>query len=234
MKSAMLFLALLISAAATFSQDCKGFYFMKNGEVQMTVYDKKGEENGKITYTISDVATSGSSTTASFTSEMVSQKGKSLSKSSGKYKCSAGVLYVDAKVAMPQENMAAYKDMDIKAEEVFIEYPSSFSEGQTLKDISFKTEVYNKGALMTTINFDEVNRKVVTRESVTTPAGTWDCWKITYDMKFKALTSPLNIGIPVNMQVNEWFAPGFGIVKSETYNKSGKLMGSTAITSAKK
>jgi hypothetical protein len=207
---------------------------MHNGEAQMTVYDKKGEENGKLTYTISDVSVSGSTTTANFQSEMVNEKGKTLSKGAGKYKCSGGVFYADAKVAMPQENMAAYKDMDVKAEEVFIEYPSSLSAGQTLKDVNFKMEVYNKGNLFATVTFNEINRRVENKESVTTPAGTWDCWKIAYDMKFKASTAPLNIGIPFNMQITEWFAPGFGIVKTETYNKNGKLMGSTLITSVKK
>ncbi len=42
------------------------------------------------------------------------------------------------------------------------------------------------------------------------------------------------IGIPVNMVVNEWFVPGFGVVKTESYNKKGKLMGSTLLTSIKK
>jgi len=135
------------------------------------------------------------------------------------------VLYADAKVAMPQENMAAYKDMEVKAEETFIEYPSSLSADQSLKDVNFKMEMYNKGTLFVTITFDEVNRKVINKESITTPAGTWDCWKITYDMKFKASTAPLNIGIPFNMLVTEWFCPGFGIVKSETYTKNGKLVG---------
>ncbi|HLG40862.1 MAG TPA: hypothetical protein VI461_14380 [Chitinophagaceae bacterium] len=234
MRSACIIILFLLAFGQTNSQECKGFYYMSNGEVQMTVYDKKGEENGKVTYHISDAAASGSAMTANFTSEMVNEKGKTLSKGSGKYKCTGGVFYADAKVAMPQENMAAYKDMDVKAEDVFIEYPSSMAAGQALKDVNFKMEVFNKGALFATITFDELNRKVESKESITSPSGTWDCWKITYDVKFKASMAPLNIGIPLNMQITEWFAPGFGVVKTETYNKNGKLMGSTLITSVKK
>jgi hypothetical protein len=231
MKRILLFIGLTGVFLRIHAQDCKGFYFMKNGEVQMTLYDKKGEANGKLTYTISDVNTSGGATTASFKSEMVNDKGKVVNKGSGQYKCSAGVLFVDAKVALPQENMGAYKDAEVKAEQVFIEYPSSMSAGQELKDVKFKMEIYNKGSLSATINFDEVNRKVIAKESVVAAASTWDCWKITYDVKFKALAAPLGIGIPVNMTVTEWFAPGFGIVRSETYNKGGKLIGSSVITS---
>jgi hypothetical protein len=234
MKAFTFFISLFLTVVSACAQNCKGFYYLNNGEMQMTTYDRKGEANGKLTYTISGAATSGTTTTANFTSEMVNDKGKTLSKGAGKYKCTDGVLFVDAKVAMPQENMAAYKDMDVKAEESFIEYPSTITAGQTLKDVNFKMDIYSKENLFATITFDEVNRKAEAKESVTTPAGTWDCWKITYDMKFKASLAPLNIGVPINMKITEWFAPGFGVVKSETHNKNDKLMGSTMITSVKK
>lgn len=234
MKPALIFSALLLIFTPSRAQDCKGFYYLNNGEVQMTVYDKKGSENGKLTYTISGAASNSGTTTAGFTSEMVNEKGKSISKASGTYKCSGGIMYLDARVAMPQEQLSAYKDMEVKADEIFIEYPASMSAGQTLKDANFKMEVFNKGNLFATATFDQVNRKVVAKETITTPAGTWECWKITYDAKFRSAVAPMNIGIPLNLQGTEWFAPGFGIVKTETFNKNGKLMGSTMITSVKK
>ena len=208
---------------------------MNNSTVEMTTYDKKAKESGRLTYTISDLIKTGNATTASFVSEMVDEKGKSISKGVGKYKCSGGILFIDAKVAMPQEQMAAYKNMDVKADEVYIEYPASLSAGQSLKDANFKMDVINKGTAFSTVTMDQTNRKVEGKETVTSAAGTWDCWKITYDGRFKAtIGGPAGIGIPVNFKSTEWFAPGFGIVKTEAYNKNGKLMGSTLITSVKK
>lgn len=224
---------LLFSSA--FSQNCSGYYYLSNSSVVMTTYDKKAKENGKVTYTISDIKKTGDAITANFTSEMVDEKGKSLSKGSGKYKCAGGNLFVDARTSMPQEQMGAYKDMDVKADEVFIEYPASFSSGQSLKDANFKMEVINKGNAFSTITMNQTNRKVEGKESVTSPAGTWECWKISYDGRFRATVGgPSGIGIPFNFKSTEWFAPGFGIVKTETYNKNGKLIGSTLITAVKK
>lgn len=235
MKSIIAMLGLFVLAGSVSSQDCAGYYYLTNSAVEMTTYDRKQKESGKITYTISDVKKSGDITTASFTSQMVDEKGKALSKGNGVYKCSGGSIFVDARVAMPQEQMAAYKDMDVKAEETFIEYPASLSAGQSLEDVNFKMDVINKGSAFSTITLDETNRKVEGKESITTPAGTWDCWKITYDARFRATVGgPSGIGIPVNFKSTEWFAPGFGIVKTETYNKNGKLMGSTLITAVKK
>lgn len=235
MRQIITILCLLLCGFVANAQDCSGYYYLTNSSVEMTTYDRKDKESGKVTYTISDIKKSGDMTTANFTANMVDEKGKALSKSSGVYKCSGGSLYVDARVAMPQEQMAAYKDMEVKAEEVFIEYPATVAAGQSLPQVNFKMDVINKGSTFSTITLEQTNRKVEGKESITTPAGTWDCWKITYDGRFRAtLGGPSGIGIPVNFKSTEWFAPGFGIVKTETYNKNGKSMGSTLITAVKK
>jgi hypothetical protein len=235
MKLLVAFVCTFLLLAFTHAQPCSGYYYLTNGTVEMTTYDKKAKENGKITYTISNVNQTGNTTSASFASEMKDEKGKSLSKGAGKYKCSDGILFIDAKVAMPQEQMGAYKDMDVKAEDAFIEYPAIFSDGQSLNDVDFKMDIINKGAVFSVISLAQSNRKVEGKESITSPAGTWECWKISYDGRFKAtIGGPSGIGIPVNFKSTEWFAPGFGIVKTETYNKNGKLVGSTLITSVKK
>jgi hypothetical protein len=232
MKSVIFFAALFLTAIGMYAQDCKGFYYLDNSEVQMTMYDRKAKESGKVTYKISDVAKSGATTTANFTSEVVDEKGKSLSKGAGKYKCTGGVMLIDARLSLPQENMAAYKNMEVKADEAFIEYPSNLNAGQSLKDVDFTMSVWNQGAKFADISFKQANRKVEGKESVTSPAGTWECWKISFEGQFKAGIGP--IAIPFNFKGTEWFAAGFGIVKTETYTKNGKLAGSTLITSVKK
>jgi hypothetical protein len=77
---------------------------------------------------------------------------------------------------------------------------------------------------------DIINRKVEAAEAVSTSAGSFDCLKITYDATIKVKT--MGIGIPFHMKVIEWYAPKIGrFVKSETHNKSYKLMGTTTLES---
>jgi hypothetical protein len=71
-----------------------------------------------------------------------------------------------------------------------------------------------------TINI--TNRKVVGIESVTVPAGTYNCYKITYDIETK-------LGIKVSSSAIQWMNKGAGSVKTETYDKKGKLLGSTVL-----
>src|SRR4030095_3164728 len=124
MKLFLALSALLSFSFAVSAQNCSGYYYLSSSEVQMTTYDKKGNESGKVTYTIAPLAHKNHTTSASFVSQMVDEKGKKLSSSKGIYKCSGDNLYIDARVSMPQEQMAAYKDMEVKADEEFIESPA--------------------------------------------------------------------------------------------------------------
>ena len=71
------------------------------------------------------------------------------------------------------------------------------------------------------------NRKVEAEEKITTPAGTFDCLKITYDMVSK-------IGfVKVQGSSVEWYSPGTGTIRSESYNKRGKLTGYSVLEEIK-
>ena len=90
--------------------------------------------------------------------------------------------------------------------------------------LNFDMDVDNHG-LKSTVSMIISDRKVAGKESVTTAAGTWDCLKIPYNSKITIKT--MGIGVPIKDEGTEWFAPGFGVVKTE-----GKH-GGTAITSIK-
>jgi len=76
-----------------------------------------------------------------------------------------------------------------------------------------------------TINIS--NRKVEAVESLTTPAGTFECYKISYDVATKMMVNVKSKGV-------EWYTAGIGMIKSETYSSDGKLLGSNILTSLKK
>jgi hypothetical protein len=112
MKSPLIIALALVAGTSLEAQNCEGFYyFTNNAEIVMTNYDKKGSESGKMTIKVSNVSKSGNGVTGEYNSELVDDKGKSLAKGNGKYKCDGGLMMIDARGAMPQGNMAAYKDM---------------------------------------------------------------------------------------------------------------------------
>ena len=190
----------------------------------MTIFDKKGEPSGKQVYMVSNYQATADGATASLNTEMFDKNGKSTAKSSNSIKCSNGIMMMDMKMSMPQAQAAQAGNTDVKAENVYLEYPSSIHAGDKLKDGHMEMNIDNKG-MQQTIIMDVTDRKVEDNEKITTTAGTWDCYKITNKTKLKIKT--MGIGIPMNMEVTEWYSPGFGVVKSKT------KYGETAITSIK-
>jgi hypothetical protein len=220
-------LAAFCSFLTNFSlgQDCSGYYFLQNNKtIEMTIYDKKGEVNGKQVYTVSNVNKSGSSTSATVHSEMFSRKGKSIAKGHSEIKCTGGVMMIDMTMQLPQQQQEQFAKADVKADKIYIEYPVNMKAGDKLKDATLDMTIDNSG-MKQSVNMVTSDRTVIGKESVTTAAGTWDCFKITYKSKITIKT--MGMGMPFNMEGTEWFAPGFGIVKTESKH------GGTAITAIK-
>jgi hypothetical protein len=221
----------LIASASFFfaynvnAQDCSGYYFMQSNKViEMTIYNRKGNPEGRQVYTISDVKNSGGTTTSNFQSEMFDKKGKSVVKSSGSMQCKGGVMLVDMKMMLPQQQQEQFSKAEAKMENFYIEYPNDMKPGDALKDATMNLDVDANG-MKQNVTMVVNNRKVVGKESVTTTAGTWECFKIAYKSRITVKT--MGIGIPINIEGFEWYAPGFGIVKTES------KQGGTAITAIK-
>jgi len=218
---------IFISASAARAQECNHFlYLQKDKVVEMTIYNKKGEPNGKQVYQVSDVSTSGGTITGKLNSEMFDKKGKSTVKANSSVQCNGGVFFIDMKLMLPQQQaeQAESTDAQVSAQSSYIDYPANMKVGDQLKDGNFSMDV-KRGSMTQTVTMQITERKVLAQESVTTTAGTWDCFKISAHTHLSIKTGP--IGIPLNYDYTEWYAPGFGLIKSD-----GKY-GGTAITSIK-
>ena len=214
---------ILITTYFLNAQDCSNYFFLQNNKtIEMTITNSKGNITGKMIYTISGVNNSPGSVAATVNSEFTDSKGRSLTRAVNTMKCENGILMMDMKVFFPasqQEVNAA------SAGNVYLEYPATLKEGDKLKDGLFSMDITSSSGISSTIEISITERKVETKEPVTTAAGTWDCFKISSNNKIVTKVSEKEI--PISTQMNEWYAPGFGVVKTES--KTGK----TEITSIK-
>jgi hypothetical protein len=218
--------AFLLLTVNAFSQDCSNYYYLQNNKtVEMTISNKNGKESGKMIYTISDSKKNGSATTATINSEFIDTKGKSITKATNNVKCVNGVMQMDMKVFIPAAQQEQIKSGSANASDVYLEYPASMNIGDQLIDGQLSMDYESTSGLKAAIEISITERKIEGKESVTTTAGTWECYKITSNNKITSRIA--GIGIPIKMNVTEWFAPGFGVVKTES--KTGK----TEITSIK-
>jgi hypothetical protein len=212
MKLTICSLLLCLAGNLALAQNCNYYYLQEGKSAEITFYSKKGDESGKSVYNVTS-ATKSNPVAAVVKSEVFNKKGKTIAKGTNNVKCDNGVLMVDLKAFISPEQAEQIK-ADAKASDVYLSYPSSMKEGDVLPNGKMNLDIQQDNGLKTNVDINITDRKVLGQESVTTPAGTWNCFKISYHSAIKIAV--MGIGIPIKMDVTEWFAPNFGVVKTES------------------
>jgi hypothetical protein len=209
------------------AQDCSKFIGAVNGKKMVYAnMDAKGRNAGKFNYTM----TKKDAATVAIHTEVLDKDGKSIGTSDSEAKCNGNVISIDMKSFIPASSMKQFNNMKMEGDAKYLVYPLNMKAGQTLEDGTVTINIINNGSPMGNFQMDLTNRKVEQAESISTAAGSFDCFRITYDAMIKV--KMMGIGFPVHMHVTEWFAPKLARpVKSETYTKNGKLAGSMVLES---
>ena len=217
MKKFVLLGACLFITLKLLAQDCTQYYYMqKNKIIEMSSYDEKGQFIGKGTQKVSDVTTTNGITTAILIVESFDKNGKSRGKTSISYKCSGGGISMDMNFNnKPKYGETSKTTTDINVSSM--EYPAGMKVGDHLKDV---TVVVNEGTVVATAKVTD--RTVVSKENVTTTAGSWTCLKITY--KTTTTVKGYNMA-PQVVETTEWYVPNFGIVKTQLYGTVSEITG---------
>ncbi len=217
MKTKWIWILLLLMVHKSASAQCGYYFFQKNKTVTIGIFNKKGSSDGKVVYKTMEVTAGGGGSTAALRSEVFDRKDKSMAVSSGTVQCKGGVLMMDMKMMMAPQQSGQMQSTEASAKGMYLEYPSSLSVGQDLKDGRFEMDMKMATGIPASVSLDITDRHVEAKEKVTTPAGTWDAYKITYQSK---TLINMGFGVPFKMEMTEWFVPGFGVVRAES--KYGK------------
>lgn len=222
-KLILSFVAISSCLFVAHSQDCTYYFPVKQGtSLEMKTYDAKD----KVTGTVKQVVIGKTGNSVKFNSEFLDKDGKSVSKGDYEVKCENGEFVVDMSSYTRNIDLSSYKDMDLKIETDNMSVPSNPQPGQQLKDGAVRMKISNSTMTIMNMSVKISNRKVVGFEDVTTPAGTFKCLKISYDVESKMVFTVRGKGI-------EWISQKAGLVKSESYSEKGKLQSHTLLTSIK-
>ncbi len=205
------------------SQDCTYYFPVKQGtSLEMKTYDAKD----KVTGTIKQVVIGKTENSVKFNSEFLDKSGKSVSKGDYEVKCQNGEFVVDMGSFIRNMDMSGYKDMNVKVETDDMSIPANPQPGQQLKNGEVRMKVSNEVMTLLNMTIKITNRKVEGFEDITTPAGTFKCLKITYDIETKMMFTSRS-------KVTEWISQKVGLVKSEAYSEKNKLLSYTLLTMLK-
>ena len=220
-------IAVILFVQLGMAQDCSQFINAVNGK--KLVYanmDAKGSNTGTFNYT----TTKKNGSTVAIHTEVFDKGGKSIGASDSEAKCNGSMMSIDMKSFIPPASVKQFSNMQMQGDAKYLVYPLDLKPGQTLDDGSMTIQINNNGTQMGTMQMDITNRKVEQQEKVSTQAGDFDCFRISYDAMMKV--KMMGVGFPVHMHVVEWFSPKLARpVKSETYAKNGKLGGTMQLQS---
>ena len=217
---------------------CNNLIFFKPGaEIGSKSYDGAGKVLATQHVKIESVKNEGGMTVAYVAASDTIMLGQHINNMKYNYKCDGKSIYFDLSSMMrstAQERSATFEGS-------VIEYPINVSAGQTLPDAN-GTMTIEKGGRKTTMKYHYKDRKVAGKEAVTTPAGSWNCYKISntvaVDVDFPGMTEKAKkmmetMSNQMKTTSITWFSPDFGIVKMEMY-QNGKLVSRNEIVSVKR
>lgn len=220
-------LVISLSYLTTIAQDsCSKFYPMIEGSsFEYTNYNKKGKIEGITNYNVTAVTSEGSATNVTIELHLADKKGKPLYDSNYNFICDNNIVKIDYKSLFPAQMMQQYTkmgmEMDISGTD--IEIPNDLSVGKELSDANVSVNMVMGGMKME-IKVDQTNRKVEKKETVTTSAGSFECFVITEQ------TTSKTMGVNIEMSTRLWLSEGIGMVKHETYKKNGDLLSKSELT----
>lgn len=208
------------------TQECVTTELLKEGtKWEMTNYNKKDKVDGITKYEVLSADFSGDVYNWEIKIIMTDKKGEVFSEAVTEISCEDGIFKMNMEQFVSPATMQSVEEMDVEIDASDIEYPTDYDENTTLPDASIKIKAGMNGMTVMTIETYITNRKTENKETIETEAGSFECLKMSQTTEVK------NKILNMKTTSKEWFLPGFGVVRSESYDKKGKLTGYTELTS---
>ncbi len=202
------------------AQECESYFPLKKGVTfELAHYDAKDKLTTTVSYEVVESGMKDGAAYAKVHDVITPVKGEVTTSDFEAY-CKKDVIFIDARALLPGDILEPYQNMNITLTGEEVQIPSRMSEGMSLPDASVLITIDAGIPLKMSVTITD--RKVIAKESVTTPAGTFSCWKITEQDQVK-------VGVSINYTTTQWICPGVGLVKQESFRPNGKKMSSSIL-----
>lgn len=211
------------------TQECITTELLQTGtKWETTNYNKKDKVEGKTKYEVLSADISGDTYSWELKMIMTDKKGEVFSETVSEISCENGVFKMSMDQFISPATMQSMEEMEVEIDATDIEYPTDYDENTTLPDASVIIKAGMNGMTVMTMETYITDRKIENKETIETDAGSFECLKMSQTTEVK------NKLLNMKTTSKEWFLPGFGVVRSESYDKKGKLTGYTVLTSLTK
>lgn len=226
MKTLITTLFLSLAVFSNAQTDCKPYVPVDKGtKWEVTNYSKKDKVTGTIKYELVEKIESGNDATFTIKATSFDKDGKQQYVNDYQAYCKDGKFEFDMDFMIDGSQMQAYQNMDVEVDATKFEVPDlDAAPGTALADGELGVAISSNGVTMFNMKVQVTDRKIEKKETLETSAGSFECivlsQKVSTKMVFK-----------VEGSSREWYAPSVGMVRSESYDKKGKLTGYSVLTS---
>jgi len=209
---------------------CNTFFpIRENVKVFYDHFDRKDKLALRTTQKLVNVSGSGNSMKGTMVQELIDvKKNELITSAESEWHCDGGIVHFNINnVSMMDPNQTG-QGMTMEVSGDKMDVPSAFQVGQTLKDLTYQMKMNMNGVPLMNRTFNVTDRKVEAEENVTTPAGSFNCFKVSF-----VTTSKGGIGGGTTRSIM-WYAKDVGLVKAENTSENGKLIGRQVLTKIEK
>lgn len=215
----------LIFLKPQLSAQCNQFYHFKDGQIfTYTSFDKKDKLVQKEVQKVIAYAPTANGFNLTMETTTYDKKDKEILHSTLDGACADGIYTFDVSNFLNDELMQAFNGMELEVEGEPLKVPNTLTVGQDLPSGDCTVKASSGGTPIMTLTMQLDNRRVTGKESVTTEAGTFDCFVIEQDIEAKMLFKQ-------QYTTREYLAKDVGPVRIESYNKKGDLVSRRDLTS---
>lgn len=231
MKNLIFILSFVFSSSLIIAQDegCMDFFPTKQGAVLISkTYDAANNLLSTMTYQVTKAYGSQSGEELEIGFTMTDAKGKTIDQGSLNARCDDGTFYMTMVNRTISPDVIKLLGSDTELVGDFLDYPNTFDAnnppsggiGMTGGEYTVRSKNNKKESMSVRV----YGRKYEKNEQVTTPAGSFQAAKVTFNFETtQNKKSTTYKGV-------EWYAPNAGIIRTETYDKNGKLQNYTVLT----
>ncbi len=211
--------------AVASSGDCDGYYPMTKGVAyEVTSYDNADKVQGLVNYSIIDEKEITNGLVSTIQMEFKDDQGNVGMSGTFDSKCENGNYYLNLEGMFAQlTSQYEAQGMKVTIDNGIAVIPNNLAVGDKLEDATMTIKMSATISMEMSITISD--RIVEAKETITTPAGTFDCLILSQNTTVK-----MGDFVNTTSGSKDWIAKGIGNVKSENYDKDGKKEGYSLLT----
>ncbi len=219
----LFFIGLFLTISSTiFSQKCDIYFpLLENNGVQYQSFDRRNRPQGTQEMIVKEVINHSDHIEAIISTTFTDTKGRETSGFEQTVLCKGNEIILDIQSIIDQSALQGFSGAEVEISTIEIAFSNDLKVGMTLPDANLTMSSSVMGRQSMTMTFTVRNRVVEKTETIETPAGTFNCFKITSEIHTE--TRIMGINREDTSKSVDYWAPGVGSVRNEHYDSKDRL-----------